>query len=55
MNHSNYDIFEGVSIFFWEGDTNSGRKIFRPMKMLVFAMIIMFLTLRVGGKILQVG
>ena len=40
------------------GGTNSGGegKIFRPTKMLVFAMVIVFLTfLGLGDKILQVG
>ena len=37
------------------GSTDSGGKIFGPMKMLVFAMIIVFLTfLGSGGKIVQV-
>ena len=41
-NHSNQNIFGGGNFL---GDTNSeGGKIFRPTKMLVFAMVIVFLT-----------
>ena len=41
MNHSNQNIFGGgnfLGVQIWGG------KIFRPTKMLVFAMVIMFLT-----------
>ena len=42
-NHSNQNIFEGGNFL---GGTNSGGggKTFQPTKMLVFAMVIMFLT-----------
>ena len=50
-SHSNSykDTFEGGN--FLGGGQIQGGKIFWPMKMLVFAMIIVFLTDRIGGKI----
>ena len=54
-NHSNQNIFGGGNFL---GGTNSGRggKIFRPTKMLVFAMVIVFLTfLRLGIKFSRWG
>ena len=54
-NHSNSDFIGGG--IFWEGGSNSGGIILRPMETLVFATIIMFLTLLVRGvcKIHHVG
>ena len=43
MNHSNQNIFGGGN-FFLGGTNSEGSKIFRPTKMLVFAMVIVFLT-----------
>ena len=42
-NHSNQNIF-GVGNFFGGYKFGGGVKIFRPKKMLVFAMVIVFLT-----------
>ena len=44
-NHSNQNIFGGGKFFFGGGiQIRLGGKIFRPTEMLVFAMVIVFLT-----------